>query len=410
MTNLKKEDLFELSNYDSKNITNKGTETISKETLELIEREGVTLETLNKTQITIHGLFPELGNNYIGRYKNLFQNKNLSIGVKWAAVDYYKKKHIYKTVSAYMGWTVVENCTNFYIVKTSKHFNNKSEYLELLPMAKEYLATIDKSLFFGNCGVSLCPLLYGGYVLETYINIGGILQTNVDAVIENICGVNMENITAKIEADKAATEKYWADYKAYNEAKEAERKDIEAPIRESAKKILNDAGYTFQKNIKVYDGLLILGIIVDAGKFYFTATKYQKKGAQKYFRYANHHRTESLIFDFPEYAFCNTNRSGLCSGYIKVEAAKAEPPVKVETKVATPIVKKEVATISSEVRVKIVDYSEKSFAVIGNTKAISETLKQLGGSFNFRLSCGAGWIFSKTKLETVKAKLNIAVF
>lgn len=52
--------------------------------------------------------------------------------------------------------------------------------------------------------------------------------------------------------------------------------------------------------------------------------------------------------------------------------------------------------------IEIIDYSEKAFAVIGDTKPIKETLKQLRGSFNSRLSCGAGWIFPKSKLETVK--------
>ena len=56
-------------------------------------------------------------------------------------------------------------------------------------------------------------------------------------------------------------------------------------------------------------------------------------------------------------------------------------------------------------KIQIVDYSEKAFAVIGETKPIKEGLKNLGGKFNFRLTCGAGWIFSKTKLEAVKAFL-----
>lgn len=56
--------------------------------------------------------------------------------------------------------------------------------------------------------------------------------------------------------------------------------------------------------------------------------------------------------------------------------------------------------------VQLVDYSEKSFAVIGETKPIKDKLKELGGVFNFRLSCGAGWIFSKTKLQAVQAYLE----
>lgn len=52
-----------------------------------------------------------------------------------------------------------------------------------------------------------------------------------------------------------------------------------------------------------------------------------------------------------------------------------------------------------------VDYSEKSFAVIGDTKVIKDQLKSLGGNFNPRLSCGAGWIFPKSKLADVEALL-----
>ncbi len=59
-----------------------------------------------------------------------------------------------------------------------------------------------------------------------------------------------------------------------------------------------------------------------------------------------------------------------------------------------------------EGEIQIIDYSEKSFAVIGETKPIKDTLKELGGSFNFRLSCGPGWIFPKTKLEAVQEFLT----
>jgi hypothetical protein len=55
----------------------------------------------------------------------------------------------------------------------------------------------------------------------------------------------------------------------------------------------------------------------------------------------------------------------------------------------------------------LVDYSEKAFAIIGETKPIKEQLKQLGGKFNSFLTCGAGWIFPKTKINYVKAQLSI---
>lgn len=60
---------------------------------------------------------------------------------------------------------------------------------------------------------------------------------------------------------------------------------------------------------------------------------------------------------------------------------------------------------SAQGEVNIIEYSERAIAVIGDTKPIKELLKSLGGSFNARLSCGPGWIFSKKKLEEVQTAL-----
>lgn len=57
---------------------------------------------------------------------------------------------------------------------------------------------------------------------------------------------------------------------------------------------------------------------------------------------------------------------------------------------------------------RIVDYSDKAFAIVGDTKPIKDTLRLLGGSFNSRLTCGMGWIFSKKRLDAVKKELNLA--
>lgn len=57
---------------------------------------------------------------------------------------------------------------------------------------------------------------------------------------------------------------------------------------------------------------------------------------------------------------------------------------------------------------EVVNYSDKAIAVIGDTKEIKNELKKLGGRFNRRLTCGAGWIFPKSKLEMVNHLLNQA--
>lgn len=66
---------------------------------------------------------------------------------------------------------------------------------------------------------------------------------------------------------------------------------------------------------------------------------------------------------------------------------------------------KEVEAVTVE-GLEMVDYSEKAIAVFGDTKAIKEQLKELGGRFNPSLNYNgekrAGWIFSKKQADKVK--------
>lgn len=84
--------------------------------------------------------------------------------------------------------------------------------------------------------------------------------------------------------------------------------------------------------------------------------------------------------------------------YVHVNHKEAEAPTEREEQ------KYEAQPVQAG-KVQIIDYSEKAIAVIGDTKPIKDKLKELGGKFNFRLSCGAGWIFRKADLERIKAAL-----
>lgn len=91
--------------------------------------------------------------------------------------------------------------------------------------------------------------------------------------------------------------------------------------------------------------------------------------------------------------------------YQRTHKKDYSPELRTETKPAKN--NKTAAKVLSAQNLELIDYSEKAFAIIGETKPIKETLKTLGGSFNGRLSCGPGWIFSKSKIDTVKQTLNI---
>lgn len=55
---------------------------------------------------------------------------------------------------------------------------------------------------------------------------------------------------------------------------------------------------------------------------------------------------------------------------------------------------------------QLINYSDKAIALIGDTKEIKDRLKSIGGRFNPKLSCGAGWIFSNAKRPEVEALIN----
>lgn len=69
--------------------------------------------------------------------------------------------------------------------------------------------------------------------------------------------------------------------------------------------------------------------------------------------------------------------------------------------------KKEVVIVSG---LELVQYSDKAVAVFGDTKAVKDALKALGGRFNPALTHNGekkcGWIFSKTKEAEIKSNFN----
>ena len=98
---------------------------------------------------------------------------------------------------------------------------------------------------------------------------------------------------------------------------------------------------------------------------------------------------------------------------VKKEVAKAKAAKKT-AKVEAPeveVIKINKRTIN-KLGLQYVDYSEKSFAIIGKTKPIKEELKSLKGRFNAHLTVDgeqvAGWVFAKRNIEPVKKSLYIA--
>lgn len=415
------ENLFTSGNYDSKNITNKSNIVIPQSILDTIESDGATSEMLDtigtkvfkyRTQITIHGLFPELKNNYIGGYKNLFQNKNLSIGVKYNAIDRDKKQRIFSKIRAFLsGWNVVNNSTEYNIYKSSNHFHTKDDYLKLLPEYKNLAESINKDLFFGNVDVYLAKNFFG-YFMVCELNIGAIYEKNVNALIESVCGETIEVIDATIEKNRLELENK---RKLEKEQRDAEANAIaakKAPYFEIAKYAIEQSGYV-KETINVFDGLIVLSSVSvnDNLEIKYTFKRFNKSKAQKQYRYC-----ETIVNTLPqnlsdlsfEKSFYErkTDKTSVTAYHIPKKINNDnDDNIKTIAKKETVFVNNDDTIVSKKYDIKIVPYSEFSFVVIGNTKPIKETLKRLGGKFNMYLKVGCGWVFSNNKKQNVIAEL-----
>lgn len=56
--------------------------------------------------------------------------------------------------------------------------------------------------------------------------------------------------------------------------------------------------------------------------------------------------------------------------------------------------------------INIIQYNERSFVVVGDTYPVKDKLKQMGGIWNRKLSCGAGWVFSNVHRQAIEAFIS----
>lgn len=165
--------------YDKKHKLNTCNKKVPQEYLTSIEN-GCSIEQLEemmhkkfdvfkyKTQITIHGIFPELSTNRVGWYVNLTQNKNKSIGVRYTAIDHEKKTRLFGLLSKVCDWRITENSSQYYINKMevlpSDWKNNREKILEIVRKYEAEAKKIDKSLFVGNVSCYIAQGLFHCYI------------------------------------------------------------------------------------------------------------------------------------------------------------------------------------------------------------------------------------------------------
>lgn len=407
------ESLFEHdSGFDHKNITLKCDKVVPDKYLKAIEA-GVTSEELGdfaragllifkyRTQITIHGVFGELQKHYIGGYKNLFQNKNGSIGVRYGAIDEGKRQRL-KDKLKYLGFHYCRNsadhCFDLHKVVNESNFEaTKKRFFELKGM-------IDTSLFTGHVQIYRAHAFGIQYiVLRMHVSI--IPEKNVDKL--------WQGLISQADIDKA------------DEIKRIQDAEYEARRIESAKQaqaIKEQALATAAPDLEYLKANFVQCEKTDAPGTYLKVEVnwqneitytikhiYKPKGA----KFPRHNDTgyptmhEALKHE-PKENYGDSPFKGKVAGRFVLN----QPIVQAKAIVA-PVTPAKVAEQQPKVvattGMKIVPYTSKSFVVVGDTYAHRAQLKEMGGMFSKWLKVdGAsvpGWIFSLKRETTVRAWL-----
>jgi hypothetical protein len=238
------EKMFAANNFcDKKHKLNTTLKPICLDVVDGIERFGITSERINElsadgfdiykyqTQITIHGLCKELNNERVNGYKCLTLNNNLSIGIKYIAVDSAKKHTICNKLN-YFGWSTKSSSTELHPFMMQR-FKNGNDAIIQCNEYNEIAKRIDRSLFCGSYSIFIGTWM-GMYYAVFDLFVDAIIEENVNILLEQITGKTISEIDSiiaikdsekKVEYD-ALTAKYEAEKATRKERKEIQRLQI----------------------------------------------------------------------------------------------------------------------------------------------------------------------------------------
>lgn len=213
------EELFSVSGRcDRRHRTNTCRRAVPQDVLDAIEA-GCSLETIERiigdrfdvfkynTQITIHGIFPETSTKRIGRYVNLVQNQNKSIGVRYSAIDCKKKELIADLLADCYDicrWHASIDSRSFVIQRTrlvdnAEQFNSaKTEFIE-------HMRSVGDDLYYG-CGSVYHAILYGQVYIVEEFQINAFYERHMQELFESITGMKWSDVLER-KAQKDAERK-----------------------------------------------------------------------------------------------------------------------------------------------------------------------------------------------------------
>ena len=257
---------------DKKHKLNTCNKKVPQDYLDKIE-DGCSLEQLEEmvsnkfdifkygTQITIHGIFPELSVRRIGGYVNIVQNKNKSIGVRYTAIDRYKKDRLFTLLNSVSNWSIRSRSTEYFIYKLTPLPDNRDEALKIVSDYKNEAEKIDKSLFIGNVSCYVAEYMFRYYICLD-VNICCFYEKNFAALFENLSGMELKEARMlqkkKLEDEKAKRTRLEEKWKKESEERKKEREQAEVRFQEVVSNFISEtpppSNYTKRENYELKSG------------------------------------------------------------------------------------------------------------------------------------------------------------
>ena len=399
--------LFSDENYDHKNIINRNQQEVPLDFIDRLEKgiDSEELEALGlpvfkyKTQITIHGIFPKVETKKVGNYKHIFQNQNLSIGARYAAIDYGKKREVYTMICKFnKPWHLHETSTEMYIYR-EKPISNKAEVDFAFEEIKTDLARLDKSLFTGEVLIQVIKVPYLGIRVQAVVNIQAIKKENMVPVIESLTPYSYQEMLDILEQE-AQQEKAVQETQQKESKELRERYEKEAPARIKALNAwLEEQGLIYIEKQELKNELVMVrGYVQSNLKYQIQFHSFKINPKQRQWRY--HRATvvyptiENQTLTDPEHYEYDEHKlklgKGTATGWFykaAFEQAKEEPQT---TEISKFILQ---------------EYSPKSFCLLGNTKKLKDVLVQYG-TWMSRSRVGPCWVFPNYRRNEIESILS----
>ena len=150
-----------------------------------------------RTCITLHGSWPEISRTRIGGYKNVIQNQNGSVEIRWSAIDAKKVHEIVRTLRKIDSpWGYSENSSTraFYIQKPITAQNFEQVRAELEPLAKKAV----ELPIYGYVNLYRAQTPWGAQYLVLQVTPLAIHTDDVERVTLFFAGMSYQEVQQKI--------------------------------------------------------------------------------------------------------------------------------------------------------------------------------------------------------------------